>query len=115
MKKTFDKLDKLKLEQLDNPNYLPKIQNFLQQLKSDFEQYVAPGEFDPIKQADNWLEVVRNLANNKHPAINKDSLKKIEKINDLLGGKGEDAFRLLDMYQSIDTVNSDQEASKTKK
>ncbi|ARB92656.1 hypothetical protein [Legionella longbeachae] len=116
MKKTFDLLAKLNIDELNklkDPQNSKELQDFIRQLNKDFKKYVAPGYFDPMKQADNWLAQVRNLALQGHKGINQASMVKIDKINELYGGMNEVAFITLDMYQTIDTVKHEVERDAT--
>lgn len=118
MQKTFKLLAKLSLEKLnrlEEPESDPELQAFLKQLESDYTKYIHVKDFDPLKRAENWLREVRALAEKSLSGIDEESLQKIDRISVLYNGMGDHAFRLLDMYQTIDTLRPEAEEMSEKR
>ena len=111
MAKIFRLLAQIDLNTLSETNEsddYKALKNFLCQLDIYFKEFIVPKEsqFDPLAEADNWLREIR-LAYGLKSLTNRcveEHLEKLDAINGFLGGVGEQARYLLEMYQALDTI-----------
>ncbi|SRR5579883_2178750 len=108
MEKSLQLLLQLKTEKLQEAKaqgtYLLEIHSFVNQLKEDFKA-IAPLSYDPIKQAENLIKSLSNIAERDFTAFSQYSLDKLLLIYDIFPNQaGEEMYIMSEFYSGIETV-----------